>query len=203
MPRRSTLQDKNDARPRRTRFRTPALGALAAALTLPASAGAAGTPAPVTEEAGPYMPLAAQPEVGDGLGADRGHEGADLFAATGTDLIAVADGVVVEAGTDGGRGNYVSIFSPSLGNTFNYFHMLEPALVGTGEKVRAGQTLGYLGCTGSCYGAHLHFEVRDGRSPYAPVVDPLPLLDGLEQAPAGAPTTGAEIPSAIVSPALP
>ena len=73
---------------------------------------------------------------------------------------------------DGGRGNYVSIYSPGRGETHNYFHMNTPALVATGEKVRAGRVVGYLGCTGSCYGAHLHFEVRDGRSPLRPGARP-------------------------------
>ena len=188
---------------------TAALAATALALALPAGAGASASPQVPTpdlaqpEPEGPYLPLAAHPEIGDGIGAGRGHEGADLFAPIGTDLLAVTNAVVLETGTDGGRGNYISIYSPSLGDTFNYLHMIEPALVAQGEKVTAGQLLGHLGCTGSCYGAHLHFEDRDGRNTYGPVIDPLPLLDRLRLAPADPAMRAGESPSEAASPALP
>ena len=187
---------------------TLATAALAAA-ALPAVAGASAPPEFPTpdlaqpESEGPYLPLAASPEIGDGLGAGRGHEGVDLFAAVGTELVSVADGVVVETGSDGGRGNFVSIYSPGRGETYNYFHMVAPSLVATGEKVRAGQVVGGLGCTGSCYGPHLHFEVRDGRDPYATALDPLPLIGSLPPAPAEIATPAAESPSEAASPALP
>ena len=188
---------------------TAALAATALAAALPAGAGASAAPQTPTPDLaepqpeGPYLPLAANPEVGDGLGAGRGHEGVDLFAPTGTELVAIDDGVVVETGSDGGRGNYVSIFIPRLGDTYNYFHMLAPAMVATGEKVRAGQVVGQLGCTGSCYGPHLHFEVRDGRDPYATALDPLPLIDFLAPPPSEIATPAAESPSEAASPALP
>ena len=57
--------------------------------------------------------------------------------------------------------------------------MLKPALVKAGEQVKAGQLVGQVGCTGSCDGPHLHFEVRQGRAVYGPqkkAIDPLPLL---------------------------
>ena len=46
--------------------------------------------------------------------------------------------------------------------------MLKPALVRAGERVKAGQLVGYVGCTGSCDGPHLHFEVRRGRAVFGP-----------------------------------
>ena len=109
------------------------------------------------------FPILAWPEYGDGLGAGRGHEGQDMFAAAGTPELAVADAVVIEAGYDGGSGNDASIYDPAADRTYNYFHMLEPAMVSVGEHVPAGQQLGKLGCTGSCWGDHLHFEERAGR----------------------------------------
>ncbi|HEX6116593.1 MAG TPA: M23 family metallopeptidase [Solirubrobacterales bacterium] len=124
-------------------------------------------------------------EAGAGFGAARSghtHEGQDVFAPSGTPLVAVADGEVVEAGTDGGRGNYVSVYDPAEDKTYNYFHMVEPASVAQGERVEAGQELGGVGCTGSCWGDHLHFEVHAGRDPYGPAEDPLPLLQSLPQA---------------------
>jgi len=208
MPWRSTLTNRHTMR-LKTKI-TPLITAAAlAALALPAGAGASAgplipTPGMATPEAhGPYRPLAAPLDIGDALDAGRGHEGVGLFGATRTDLIAVTDAVVLETGSDGGRGNYVSIYSPSRDETFNYFHMNEPALVSTGEEVAAGQVLGHLGCTGSCYGAHLHFEVHDGRDTYEGVLDPLPLLDESRLAPTDPTTRSGESPSEAASPALP
>ena len=129
------------------------------------------------------FPLPVDPEYGDGLGAGRGHEGQDLMAPAGTPEFAVRDAIVLEAasGDNGGRGNYVSIYSPAVKRTYNYFHMLETPLVHAGEHVRAGQKLGLLGCTGSCWGDHLHFEVREGRDPYGRVLDPTPFLERLQR----------------------
>jgi murein DD-endopeptidase MepM/ murein hydrolase activator NlpD len=104
------------------------------------------------------------------------HAGQDVFAPAGTPLVAVRDGVVVETGDDGGRGNYVALYSPEARQTYVYLHMDEPSRVAPRRRVRAGQRLGGVGCTGSCFGDHLHFEVRRGRGTQAPAMDPLPLL---------------------------
>ena len=104
------------------------------------------------------------------------HGGQDVFAPTGTPLVAVRDGIVVATGSDGGRGNYVEIYSPRAKRTYSYFHMVAPASVRAGQRVKAGQRVGAVGCTGSCQGAHLHFEVHAGRGASGEAVDPLPLL---------------------------
>ena len=118
-------------------------------------------------------------EGGARYGSDRGgrmHEGQDLFAPAGTPLAAVRDGVVLETGSDGGRGNYVALFNEQAGETYLYLHMQEPATVSPGARVRAGRRVGSVGCSGSCFGDHLHFEARDGRGAEAPPKSPLPLL---------------------------
>jgi murein DD-endopeptidase MepM/ murein hydrolase activator NlpD len=118
-------------------------------------------------------------------GADRGgrmHEGQDLFGAAGTPLVAVRGVRVLEAGDGGGRGNYVALFSPAAHETYVYMHMLEPAAVKPGQELRAGDRVGKLGCTGSCWGDHLHFELRAGRGSQAPPRDPNPLLHWLSGA---------------------
>jgi murein DD-endopeptidase MepM/ murein hydrolase activator NlpD len=132
-------------------------------------------------QAAQAFPMRAAPGYGDGLDAGRGHEGQDMFAPAGTDLVAVADAEVIETGSNGGAGNYVSIYSATADRTYNYFHMLAPALVGAGERVSAGQKLGELGCTGSCWGDHLHFEVRAGRGTWGSVLDPMQTLRRLSQ----------------------
>jgi murein DD-endopeptidase MepM/ murein hydrolase activator NlpD len=113
------------------------------------------------------------------FGNDRGdhmHEGQDVFAPAGTPLVAVRDGVVAEAGNGGGRGNYVAIYSPAADRTYVYLHMQEPADVSVGQRVSAGRRVGEVGCTGSCFGDHLHFEIRRGQGANGAPQDPLPSL---------------------------
>ena len=110
------------------------------------------------------------------------HEGQDVFAPAGTPLYSVRSGVVVETGNDGGRGNYVAVYSPAFDETYVYLHMRLPTPRRRGEPVLAGQRLGSVGCSGSCSGDHLHFEIRRGRGPYGPSRDPLPLLRSLRSA---------------------
>ena len=140
--------------------------------------------------AGYVFPLEGPHNFGDKLarfGAPRSghvHEGQDIFGKTGTPEIAVHDGVVVDRGKnsdpdDGGRGNYLAIYSPPDNHSFVYMHMLKPSPVQLGQRVHAGQVVGQLGCTGSCEGPHLHFEVRIGKASFGAetkAVDPLPYL---------------------------
>jgi murein DD-endopeptidase MepM/ murein hydrolase activator NlpD len=128
------------------------------------------------------FPMLGRPDWGEGdarFGAYRGghmHEGQDVFAPAGTPLVAIRDGRVVETGDDGGRGNYIAIWSRERRRTFVYLHMLRPARLSPGDSVRAGQRVGAVGCTGSCWGDHLHFEVRRGGGTTGTPHDPLGLL---------------------------
>lgn len=137
----------------------------------------------------PVYPLDGQPDYGtaeNAFGAARSghmHTGQDIFAPSGTPLVAVTDAVVDEAGTDGGQGNYVHLYDAEENLTYVYMHMVAPAKVKTGDSVDAGDQLGGVGCTGSCWGTHLHFEVREGKGWGGTPQDPMPLLRSL--APAG------------------
>lgn len=132
--------------------------------------------------AGPFVPVVGGADRGtaeNAFGAARSghtHAGQDLFAAAGTPLVAVDDGVVIEAGTDAGQGNFVHLYDPARDRTYVYMHLVGPATVRTGERVGAGRRLGGIGCTGSCWGDHLHFEVRAGRGYEGEARDPLPAL---------------------------
>jgi murein DD-endopeptidase MepM/ murein hydrolase activator NlpD len=138
------------------------------------------------QPAGVY-PLLGPGSFGDGadsFGASRSghvHEGQDILAAEGTPLVAVREGVVLETGDDGGRGNFISFYSPQANETYVYMHMAQPAREHAGQRLRAGERVGSVGCTGSCWGDHLHFEERRGRGTQAPAVNPLPLLLRLKQ----------------------
>jgi murein DD-endopeptidase MepM/ murein hydrolase activator NlpD len=157
----------------------------------------AGTPPGLAP--GYVFPLIGAHDFGDAqarFGASRYghvHEGQDIFGKVGTPEVAVHNGAVVDRGKasgrySGGRGNYVVVFDPADNHSFVYMHMLRPPVVQTGDRVHAGQLLGRLGCTGSCDGPHLHFEVRIGkatlRSETKPV-DPLPYLRGWPQSTPG------------------
>ncbi len=149
--------------------------------------------------AGYVFPVAGPHDFGGAaarFGAERyghAHEGQDVLARPGTPLLAVRDGVVLDGA--GGRsfyayggGNSVVIYSPDVDRSFVYLHMLHPARVGPGVHVHAGQMIGQLGCTGSCDGPHLHFEIRMGRVAYGHEgrpVDPLPYLREWPQPTAG------------------
>lgn len=131
---------------------------------------------------GPVHPVLGRVTYGEGparFGADRGgrtHEGQDVFAPVGTPVLAVTDAVVLEAGGGDARGNYLVLYDARARRTYAYLHMEAPASVHPGQRLRAGRRVDRVGCSGSCFGPHLHFEVRRGRGATAPALDPLPLL---------------------------
>jgi murein DD-endopeptidase MepM/ murein hydrolase activator NlpD len=139
------------------------------------------------QAAGPFVPVVGRVDYGtaeNAFGAARSghmHSGQDMFAPAGTPEVAATDGVVAEAGSDGGQGNYVYLYDPERDRTYVYMHMIAPAAVQDGETVRAGQRLGGLGCTGSCWGDHLHFEIREGRGMTGEPIDPMPYLRDWER----------------------
>ena len=54
--------------------------------------------------------------------------------------------------------------------------MRAPTRLEEGESIEAGGRIGAVGCTGSCYGDHLHLEKRKGRGTTGRPLDPLPML---------------------------
>jgi murein DD-endopeptidase MepM/ murein hydrolase activator NlpD len=107
---------------------------------------------------------------GFGMRWGRMHEGIDIGAGYGTPIHAAAAGRVVYAGWMSGYGNLVAIDNGG-GISTAYGHQSSIG-VSVGEIVAQGQTVGYVGCTGHCFGPHLHFEVRVNGAP----VDPLGYL---------------------------
>jgi murein DD-endopeptidase MepM/ murein hydrolase activator NlpD len=100
----------------------------------------------------------------------RLHAGIDIGVAYGTPIHAAASGTVVLAGWTGGYGNFTCI-DHGGGMATCYAHQSSYA-VSSGAQVAQGQVIGYVGCTGHCFGPHLHFEVRINGNP----VDPLGYL---------------------------
>src|SRR5919108_1839045 len=106
---------------------------------------------------------------GFGMRWGRMHEGVDIAVPTGTQIRAAAYGTIEIAGYNGGYGNYTCI-GHGGGLSTCYAHQTQ-ILVGSGA-VAQGQIIGLVGCTGHCFGPHLHFEVRvNGQA-----VDPLGYL---------------------------
>jgi murein DD-endopeptidase MepM/ murein hydrolase activator NlpD len=99
----------------------------------------------------------------------RMHEGIDISAPTGTAVRAAASGTVIYAGSMGGYGTII-VLDHGNGLATAYAH-LSSIWIG-GGSVSQGQGIGAVGCTGSCTGSHLHFEVRVNGS----AVDPMGYL---------------------------
>lgn len=101
------------------------------------------------------------------LGVVRLHEGIDIAAPRGSEVIAPADGLVIFAGWKGGYGNLLSIDHGS-GFITRYGH-LSKFNVKTGQKVRKGESVANIGATGQSTGPHLHYEVRLNGLPVNPL----------------------------------
>ena len=91
-------------------------------------------------------------------GKANNHSGVDIASAGGTPILAAKSGLVTTSGYNNSYGNYV-VVSHGGGQSTLYAHMSSRA-VSEGQSVTQGQTLGYVGSTGSSTGNHLHFEVR-------------------------------------------
>src|SRR5213083_1736251 len=88
----------------------------------------------------------------------RTHEGTDYAASYGTPVRATADGIVTEAGRNGGYGNLIEIRHAN-GIRTRYGHLSRFAAgVHVGQRIRQEQTIGYVGSTGLSTGPHLHYE---------------------------------------------
>jgi murein DD-endopeptidase MepM/ murein hydrolase activator NlpD len=100
--------------------------------------------------------------------ARKMHEGMDFTAKTGTPIFATGDGVVKSADNSlSGYGNHIEI-AHGFGYKTLYGH-LSKYKVRTGQRVKRGDVIGYVGSTGRSQAPHLHYEVhKDGK-----VVNPI------------------------------
>jgi murein DD-endopeptidase MepM/ murein hydrolase activator NlpD len=111
------------------------------------------------------------------LGYNKPHNGVDIGASYGTDILAADSGVVVTSEYDSSYGNYIMI-SHGNGRYTLYAHMSQ-RYASAGDEVSQGETIGLVGSTGFSTGAHIHFEIyEEGKR-----VDPLKYFDNYEVSP--------------------
>lgn len=97
-----------------------------------------------------------------------GHLGVDIAAPWGTPVVSSASGTVTYAGWRDNGGGYVVEIAHDNGLVTVYNH-LSSIWVWPGQYVGWGQGVGAIGCTGLCYGSHLHFAVFSGYVPVNPL----------------------------------
>jgi len=95
------------------------------------------------------------------------HPGIDIGVPAGTPIHAAAAGSVIYAGVMSGYGN-LTVIDHGNGLATAYGHQSAIG-VSVGQSVSQGQVIGSVGCTGYCFGAHLHFEVRVNGVPVNPL----------------------------------
>lgn len=110
----------------------------------------------------------------------RPHHGIDYAAPTGTPILAVGDGVVIEAQRRGGNGNIVQIRHNNKYKTA-YLHLKGFAAgIRKGVEVEQGQIIGYVGSTGLATGSHLCYRLYVNSRPVNSLTADLPASDSLE-----------------------
>jgi peptidoglycan LD-endopeptidase LytH len=130
------------------------------------------TPLPVPVEG--VEPGALVDTWGGARSEGRRHEGIDIFAPRGTQVLSATHGVVLYRGWNRLGGKTFTVLGPG-GYRHYYAHLDEYDAPENGDWVEQGEVLGYVGTTGNAAGTppHLHYGI------YAPgtgAIDPYPLL---------------------------
>ncbi|MGH2988494.1 MAG: murein hydrolase activator EnvC family protein [Solirubrobacterales bacterium] len=101
-----------------------------------------------------------------GMRWGRLHAGIDISAPSGTPIRAAQSGSIALAAPTGGYGNYTCV---DHGGGLSTCYAHQSSFAKTSGSVSQGEVIGYVGCTGSCFGDHLHFEVRVNGQPTDPL----------------------------------
>jgi murein DD-endopeptidase MepM/ murein hydrolase activator NlpD len=160
-----------EVRDRKAEYLHEVAGILAANARVTATIQSAGSSSydSTPSSSGLIWPVSGPVVSGFGMRWGRMHTGIDIAVGYGTPIHASASGTVIFAGWMGGYGNFV-IVDHGGGLSTAYAHL--SSIGAGGGSVSQGEVLGYVGCTGHCFGPHLHFEVRINGS----AVDPLGYL---------------------------
>lgn len=105
-------------------------------------------------------------------GGTRLHEGLDMLAPKGTPIVSPTDAVVMKTGNGPSSGFVVYTANPG-DETFVYMHLDKIADIESGDVLKPGDIIGYVGDTGNANGIpHLHFEIRNDTE----ATDPYPRI---------------------------
>ena len=97
----------------------------------------------------------------------RMHNGIDIAAAGGTNILAAESGTVIVAEYNSGYGNYIIV---DHGNGYSTLYAHSSRLIASvGDHVNRGDVIALVGTTGNSTGNHLHFEVRVNGTPTNPL----------------------------------
>lgn len=96
-----------------------------------------------------------------------GHDGIDIEGETGDPIVAARSGHVIFAGDDGDGYGTKILIDHGKGTSTLYSHLAE--IIVKRGWVDRGDKIGTVGCTGSCTGDHLHFEIQKNESPMNPL----------------------------------
>lgn len=113
------------------------------------------------------------------------HKGIDLSAPEDTNIVAAANGIVIEVGYDeDGFGNYVYIKHDFDGLIYYsvYAHMLDESIVvSKNDEVVAKQKIGVIGSSGKSTGTHLHFALMSPELSFDEdnLINPISIINGL------------------------
>jgi peptidoglycan LD-endopeptidase LytH len=107
-------------------------------------------------------------------GGGRHHQGVDIFAKSGTPVRSTTEGIVIRVGQNRLGGNVVWVLGPGR-QTHYYAHLRDFAGFEVGDRVVAGEIIGYVGDTGNARGTphHLHYGVYEFGGT---AINPFPLL---------------------------
>lgn len=94
---------------------------------------------------------------------DEEHKGTDIAAEVGTEILAMAEGVVAAAGYDAlGQSGHGYLVLLNHGDAYTLYAHCDSVAVEEGQTVAAGQVIAAVGSTGLSTGPHCHVEIRDG-----------------------------------------
>jgi peptidoglycan LD-endopeptidase LytH len=104
----------------------------------------------------------------------RHHQGIDIFAKPGTPVRSTTEGLIIRLGQNRLGGNVVWVMGPGR-QTHYYAHLSDFGAFETGDRVRDGDIIGYVGDTGNARGTphHLHYGVYELGGT---AINPFPLL---------------------------
>lgn len=140
------------------------------AATLGASASAPLPAGPIRYGSGQLIwPVDGPVVSGFGYRWGRMHEGIDIAVPAGTPIRAADAGTVVLVQSEAESGGYGNFSCLDHGGGLQTCYAHQSSFAITSGSVSQGDVIGYVGCTGHCFGDHLHFEVRISGAPTDPL----------------------------------